>query len=101
MQRYSIDYVADHYEYRGRTCFSSSALAKLSLVAIAVPLAIMDNIFRIIGLSLLANYVNTRFLLDGSLHDLGGHVLFVVSIAILIVLLSLLRRVEQRPGSIQ
>ena len=66
------------------------------LVAIVGPLAIMDNIFRIIGLSLLANYVNIRFLLDGTVHDLGG-VLFVVSIAILIVLLSLLRRVEQRP----
>jgi exosortase len=80
----------------GHFCLRSG-LAKLSLVAVAVPLAIMDNIFRILGLSLLANYVNTRFLLDGSLHDLGGHILFVVSIAILIVLLSLLRKLEQRP----
>ena len=67
------------------------------LVAVVGPLAIMDNIFHVIGLSLLANYVNTRFLLDGSLHDLG-YVLFVVSIAILIFLLSILRRVEQRPN---
>jgi len=65
--------------------FLRSGLAKLS-----------RNIFRIIGLSLLANCVNTRFLLDGSLHDLGGHILFVVSITILIMLLSLLQRVEQR-----
>lgn len=77
--------------------FLRSGWAKLSLVAIVVPLAMMDNILRIMGLSLLANYVDKSFLVDGSLHDLGGHVLFVVSMVVLICLLSLLRRLEQEP----
>ena len=101
MQRYSIDYFAHHYEYRRRAFFPSLRHGQsCAIVAIIVPLAIIDNAFRIVGLSLLANYVNTSFLLDGRLHDLGGYFLFVLSITILIVLISLLRRFEQRPQSL-
>jgi exosortase len=78
--------------------FLRSGWAKVGLVIAIVPLAIIDNVFRIMGLSLLANYVNKSFLLDGSLHDLGGHVLFVVSIVVLICLLAVLRRLEQGPA---
>jgi exosortase len=82
--------VAGHFVLR-------SMWAKLSLVALVVPLAIIDNIFRIIGLSLLANNVDRKFLFDGGLHDLGGHTLFVISVTVLILLLSALRRLEQGP----
>jgi exosortase/archaeosortase family protein len=61
-----------------------------------VPLAIINNGIRIVGLSLLANYVDKSFLLDGRLHDLVGHVVFVFSITLLMVLIAFLRRVEQR-----
>jgi len=82
--------VAAHFVLR-------SAWAKFGIMVGMVPLAIIDNALRIIGLSLLANYVNTSFLLDGRLHDLGGYLAFAFSVAILIALLSLLRRFEQRP----
>jgi exosortase/archaeosortase family protein len=77
--------------------FLRSTWAKFSVVVLMIPVAIIDNGLRIIGLSLLANYVNKDFLLDGRLHDLGGYVMFGLSISILIILISLLRRVEQRP----
>ena len=77
--------------------FLRSAWAKFSVVAAVVPLAIINNGVRIVGLSLLANYVNRSFLLDGGLHDLGGHVVFVFSVTILILLISMLRKLEQRP----
>jgi exosortase len=79
--------------------FLRSTWAKFGIVVAMVPLAIIDNGLRITGLSLLANYVNKDFLLDGRLHDLGGYVMFGLSISILIILISLLRRVEQRPRS--
>jgi exosortase len=76
--------------------FLRSMWAKLSIVALVVPLAIINNGFRIVLLSVLANYVDTSFLTDGSLHDLVGHFIFVCSIAILIGLISLLRKIEPR-----
>jgi exosortase len=75
--------------------FLRSTWARVSIVAAIVPLAIINNGVRIVGLSLLANYVDKSFLLDGRLHDLVGHLVFVLSITILIVLISLLRRLEQ------
>jgi exosortase len=77
--------------------FLRSTQARIGVVVAMIPLAIINNGIRIVGLSLLANYVNKSFLLDGHLHDLVGHLVFVLSIAILIVLISVLRRLEQRP----
>jgi len=82
--------VAGHFSLR-------SPWAKFGIVVLMVPLAIINNGVRIVGLSLLANYVNKSFLLDGRLHDLGGYVMFVLSIAILIMLISFMRMFEQRP----
>jgi exosortase len=76
--------------------FLRSMWTRLSIVALVVPLAIINNGFRIVLLSVLANYVDTSFLTDGSLHDLVGHFIFVCSIIILIVLISLARRFELR-----
>jgi exosortase len=82
--------VAGHFSLR-------SPWAKFGVVVLTIPVAIIDNALRIVGLSLLANYVDKSFITDGRLHDGGGYVMFGLSITILLVLLSLLRRWEQRP----
>ena len=74
-----------------------SLWAKFGVVVLMIPVAIIDNALRIVGLSLLANHVDKSFLTDGRLHDGGGYVMFALSITILIVLISLLRRLEQQP----
>jgi exosortase len=70
--------------------------SRFGIVVAMIPLAIINNGIRIVGLSLLANYVDKSFLLDGRLHDLVGHLVFIFSIAILIVLITTLRRLERR-----
>ena len=68
------------------------------LTMIVVPLAIIKNAFRIVGLSLLANYVDPSFITDSALHRYGGIPLFVVSLAILLSLAWLVRSMEKRTG---
>ena len=77
--------------------FLRSTWAKFSVVVLMIPVAIIDNGLRIVGLSLLANYVDKSFLTDSRLHDGGGYVMFGVSITMLLVLISFLRRLEQLP----
>jgi exosortase/archaeosortase family protein len=79
--------------------FLSSTAARFGIVVAMVPLAIINNGIRIVGLSLLANYVDKRFLLDGRLHDLVGHLVFIFSITILIIVITSLRRLERRSKS--
>ncbi|BFU93451.1 MAG: hypothetical protein NTNFB02_01730 [Nitrospira sp.] len=78
--------------------FLTSAWARTVLVALVVPLAIIKNAFRIVGLALLANYVDPAFITDSALHRSGGIPLFVVSLAVLFSLVWLLRKLEQRLG---
>jgi exosortase len=78
--------------------FLRSVWGRLGIVAIVIPLAIIKNAFRIVGLSVLANYVDPRFITGSVLHRTGGIPLFVLSVAILLSLLWLLRRYEQRHG---
>jgi exosortase len=82
--------VAGHFTLR-------SLWAKFSAVILMIPVAIVDNALRIVGLSLLANHVDKGFLTDGRLHDGGGYFMFALSITILFALISLLRRLEQWP----
>jgi exosortase/archaeosortase family protein len=65
-----------------------------------VPLAIFKNAIRIVGLSLLANYVDTSFVTDSALHRNGGIPLFLVSLVILFAILRLLRRCEVSPRTL-
>jgi exosortase/archaeosortase family protein len=66
-------------------------------VAIAViPLAIIKNAFRIVGLALLANYVDPTYITNSLLHRTGGIPLFLLSIAVLLCLVWFLRRLERR-----
>jgi len=78
--------------------FLRSFWAKLGLVSIVIPLAIIKNAFRIVGLALLANYVDPSFITDSILHRSGGIPLFVLSLAVIFSFVWLLRKVEQRFG---
>jgi exosortase/archaeosortase family protein len=70
--------------------------ARATLVAVVLPLAIIKNAFRIIGLTLLANNLDPAFLIDSALHRNSGIPLFIMSLAILFSLTCLLRQLERR-----
>ena len=78
--------------------FLRSAWTKMGLVAVVVPLAIIKNAFRIVGLSLLANYVDPTFITDSALHRNGGIPLFLLSLVVLLSLAWLLCRFEKKFG---
>ncbi len=54
-----------------------SGWSKMGLVAIVIPLAIIKNAFRIVGLTLLANYVDPTYITNSALHRSGGIPLFL------------------------
>jgi exosortase len=78
--------------------FLRSIWGKMGLVSIVVPLAVMKNAFRIVGLALLANYVDPAFITNSTLHRNGGIPLFVLSLAVLLSVIWLLRKLEQQFG---
>jgi exosortase len=78
--------------------FLRSVWSKTGLVAVVVPLAIVKNAFRIVGLSLLANYVDPTFITDSVWHRRGGIPLFLLSLVVLFSLVWLLRRSERKFG---
>ena len=86
-----VSLVAGHF-------FLRSAWTKLGLVMVVIPLAIVKNAFRIVGLSLLANYVDPTFITDSTLHRNGGIPLFLLSLVVLLSLAWLLRRFEKKFG---
>lgn len=71
--------------------FLRSAWTKMGLVAVVVPLAIVKNAFRIVGLALLANYVDPTFITDSVWHRSGGIPLFLLSLVVLFSFAWLLR----------
>ena len=76
--------------------FLRSAWTKIVLVTVIIPLAIIKNGFRIVGLALLANYVDASFITDSMLHRKGGIPLFFVALAVLAAFVWLLRMAEAR-----
>lgn len=80
--------------------FLRSPWTKIGLVMAIVPLAIFKNAVRIVGLSLLANYVDVRYITDSALHRNGGIPLFLVSLVILFGIVRLLRRCEVSPRTL-
>jgi exosortase/archaeosortase family protein len=70
----------------------------MGLVAIVIPLAIIKNAFRIVGLALLANYVDPSFITDSVLHRSGGIPFFLLSLVVLFSLAWLVRRFEKKLG---
>lgn len=89
MSLFITSIVAGHF-------FLRSAWGKTGLVTMVVPLAIIKNAFRIVGLALLANYVDPTFITDSTLHRYGGIPLFLLSVGVLFSLVWLLRRFEKR-----
>lgn len=78
--------------------FLRSAWGRLGLMSIVVPLAIVKNAMRIVGLALLANYVDPSFITDSTVHRNGGIPIFVLSLAVLFSFVWLIRKVERRFG---
>lgn len=76
--------------------FLSRWWSRSALVLITVPLALLKNAIRIVTLTLLAQYVDMRFLTGHWLHRSGGFVFFLITLAILGGILLLLRWAEGR-----
>jgi len=70
-----------------------SPWCKALVIAAAVPLSVAKNGLRIVTLSMLGTRVDPSFL-SGRLHHQGGIVFFMISLAVLVVLLWVLRRAE-------
>lgn len=73
--------------------------AKAALVGFVLPLAIIKNAFRIVGLALLGNYVDQTYITNSLLHRAGGIPLFILALLVLAGAVWFLRRCEQRAGS--
>lgn len=80
--------------------FLTSWWARVALMTVVVPLAIIKNAFRIVGLTLLANYVDPTYLADSALHRTGGIPFFLLSLVVLVGVVWFLRRWECRAVSI-
>ena len=76
--------------------FLRSLWGKFGIVAIVIPLAIIKNAFRIVGLALLANYVDPTYITNSVLHRTGGIPLFLLALIVLFSLVWLIRRLEKR-----
>jgi exosortase len=76
--------------------FLRSTWGKLAVLSIIVPLAIVKNAVRIVGLALLANYVDPAFITDSPLHRNGGIPFFALSLAVLFSVVWLIRKLERR-----
>ena len=71
-----------------------SPWSKALVIAATVPLSIAKNALRIVTLSMLGTRVDPGFL-TGRLHHQGGIVFFMISLAVLVLLLWILRRIEE------
>jgi len=72
-----------------------SIWAKAALILATLPVLIIKNGIRIATLSILAIYVDPRFL-DGNLHHRGGIVFFIFALAFLALFLWFLKKSESR-----
>ena len=65
------------------------------ILALAIfPITVVKNSFRIVTITLLANYVDLRFLSNHWIHTSGGIPFFAVALALFIPLVYVLRRTE-------
>ena len=66
-------------------------------LAVAIfPITVVKNAFRIVTITLMANYVDMRFLSSHWIHTSGGIPFFAVGLAMFIPLVWLLRRTEKK-----
>lgn len=78
--------------------FLRTMWAKAALVSIIVPVTIFKNAVRIVGLSLLANYVDPSSVRDSVIHRNGGIPIFFVTMLVLAAIVRGLKRIEHRLG---
>jgi exosortase len=71
-----------------------AAWTRTVLILVILPLAIVKNAFRIVGLSWLAVHVDPGFVTGSALHKNGGIPFFIASITVLATIAWLLRRFE-------
>jgi len=79
------------------TSFFGAGGKKGFLVLSIVPLTILKNGVRIVTLSLLSIYIDESFM-TGALHQRGGNSFFLMALAFLLPLLSILRWVDGTRG---
>jgi len=77
--------------------FLGSSWTKAILILAILPVTVIKNGIRIVGLSFLAMHVDSGFL-AGQLHHEGGVVFFLMALIFLTPVLVLLRRSERRPA---
>jgi exosortase len=79
--------------------FLRTGWKKWVLVLAVIPVTMFKNGIRIVTLSLLAVYVDTRILTNSTLHTDGGILFFVLALLLMAPILFLLRRSEKGPGT--
>jgi len=77
-----------------------SPWSKAAVIAVTVPLSIAKNALRIVTLSMLGTRVDPGFL-TGRLHHRGGIVFFMIPLTVLVLLLWILRRAEERRAPLE
>lgn len=77
--------------------FLSGTRNRALLVVAAFPIAVVKNAFRIVLITLLANYVDLRFISSHWLHTMGGMPFFLVGLCLLVPIVWLLRKTESTP----
>jgi len=74
-----------------------SVWRKALVIAVAIPLSVAKNGLRIFVLAMLATRVDRSFL-TGRLHHQGGIIYFLIALAVILVLIWILRRSEEKSG---
>jgi exosortase len=69
---------------------------RVALALAIFPITVVKNAFRIVTITLLANYVDMRFLSSHWIHTSGGIPFFAVGLAMFIPLVWLLRKTEEK-----
>jgi len=76
--------------------FLKTGWRKAVLIPAIIPITIFKNGIRIVTLSLLAVYVDERFITGGFLHKSGGFVFYIPALGLLGIILLFLRKSEKR-----
>lgn len=75
--------------------FLRRPLARVILVAMSIPVAVFSNAFRIMITGILCRWFGPE-MAEGFFHDFSGWLVYVVSLLVLLALLYVLRRFENR-----
>jgi exosortase len=70
---------------------------KALVIAVAIPLSVAKNGLRIFVLAMLTTRVDRSFI-TGRLHHQGGIIYFLIALAVILLLIWILRRMEEKSG---